>query len=45
MTDYQVILLSVAGLIAAIYIISRFVGKDFMSKIIQWKPIVAAVGA
>lgn len=34
-----------AAVIGVLYIVQRFTGISFMEKIIQWKPVVAAMGA
>ena len=45
MEMYQIVQLTVAAVIGILYIVQRFTGFKFMEKIIQWKPVVVAIGA
>lgn len=45
MEMYQIILLTVAAIIAVLYIVQRFSGVSYIEKIIQWKPVQAAITA
>ena len=45
METYQIILLATAGVIAIIYIVQRYIGIDILAKIIQCRPILAAISA
>lgn len=44
MEVYQIVLLTVAAVIGILYVIQRFTGVSIMEKIIQWKPVVVALG-
>ena len=45
MEVYQIVQLAVAAVIGVLYIVQKFTGISFMEKIIQWKPVVVALGA
>lgn len=45
MEVYQIVLLTVAAVIGVLYIVQRFTGVSIMEKIIQWRPVVVALGA
>lgn len=42
---YQIIQLIVAAVIGILYVVQRFTGISFMEKIVQWNPVVVALGA
>lgn len=42
---YQIVQLIVAAVIGVLYIVQRFTGISFMEKIVQWKPVLIALGA
>lgn len=45
MEMYQIVLQVVASAIAVLYIIQRFTGMNYIDKVIQWKPVQAAITA
>lgn len=45
MEMYQIVLLVVASGIAVLYLIQRFTGINYIEKIVQWKPVQAAITA
>ena len=45
MEVYQIVQLAVAITVGILYIVQKFTGISFMEEIIQWKPVVVALGA
>jgi hypothetical protein len=41
---YQVVFLCIAGSIGILYIVQRVTGTNLLEKIVQWKPVVIALG-